>query len=350
MTTNLNELNNKKSSWKLILKNILTIILVAVAIGVEWFSQSLFGEESIFSKDISQNDFINAAFKMIPAVIRTGQIIFIALGVNLIVKWLLKKLFAKNRRNKTIASLLCNFIKWVIALVTVFVILGVWGVDTETLLASAGILTLVIGLGAQSLVADIVAGLFIVFEQEYQVGDIVVIDGWRGTVIEVGIRSTRIEDAGGNIKIVNNSAITSVINQTQRLSVATCTVGIEYGESLERVENIINDNLETIKKNIPAITDGPYYKGVSELGPSSVNLFFIAKCDENDIFQVKRDLNREIKLIFDKNGINIPFAQIVVNQPSAKTQSSKKQEAERARSFIEEQKSLSKNIEEDENF
>ncbi len=93
------------------------------------------------------------------------------------------------------------------------------------------------------LIADIVAGLLTVFEDEYHVGDIVVVDGWRGTIEEIGIRSTRIVDAGGNVKIVNNSEITTVINQTQNLSVVSTTISISYEESLARVELIIRDNL-----------------------------------------------------------------------------------------------------------
>ncbi|MGN0789023.1 MAG: mechanosensitive ion channel family protein, partial [Christensenellales bacterium] len=193
-----------------------------------------------------------------------------------------------------------------------------WGVNTATLLAGAGILTLVIGLGAQSLVSDIVAGMFIVFEGEFEVGDIVVINGWRGTVQEVGIRTTKIVDAGGNVNIVNNSQITSIINQTQEISVAKCEVGIEYGASIPKVEEVIKNNLDTIKNNIPAIIEGPYYKGVSALGESSVNLLLIAKCKEEDVYQVQRDMNREIKLIFDDNDINIPFPQVVLNQPKSK--------------------------------
>ena len=303
----------KDSAFKIAL----IIFLGLCAIAIEVFSHYIFGDNSVFNKDISQKlPLLNKLFRALPSLIRTAQIIFLALCLNLILKGILVGGFAKSRRSTTIVKLLCNFLKWVIALVAVFVVLGAWGVDTTTLLASAGILTLVIGLGAQSLVADIVAGLFIVFENEYQVGDIVVIDGWRGTVQEIGIRATRIEDSGGNIKIINNSAITTVINQTRQLSLATCTVGIEYSESIERVEQVINDNIPYIKEQIPAIVDGPFYKGVDQLAASSVNLLIVAKCNETDVYQVKRDLNREIKLLFDRNNINIPFTQVVVNAPN----------------------------------
>lgn len=177
---------------------------------------------------------------------------------------------------------------------------------------------LIIGLGAQSLIADILGGIAIIFEEEFQVGDIIIVDGWRGTVQEIGIRCTKIMDAGGNIKVINNSTITTIVNETRELSVAKVVVGIAYDESIDRVEKIINDAIPQMKKDIKGIIKGPFYKGISELADSSVNLLILANCHEEDIYQVQRDLNRAILVLFNKNSVNIPFNQIVVNQPSKK--------------------------------
>lgn len=112
--------------------------------------------------------------------------------------------------------------------------------------------------------------------------------------------------------------------------------------ALERVELIINENLPAIKQNIPDIAEGPYYMGVS-----GVTLRFSAKCPEIMKFQVERDLNRQIKLIFDKNNINIPFTQIVVHK--AKTLSKEKMaDAQAAQKFMDEQRNLSRGMDEDE--
>jgi small conductance mechanosensitive channel len=261
-----------------------------------------------------------------------------------VVKLLLRASLGRTNRGLTIAKLLESFLKWVIAIAALLFVLNSWGVDAGALLASAGLVTLIIGLGAQSLVADIVAGVFIVFEGEFQVGDIVIINNWRGTVLEIGIRTTKVVDAGGNVNIVNNSEITTIVNQTQDISLATCTVGIEYGESLTRVEMVVSQNLEKIKEHIPAIMEGPFYKGVKTLNTSSVDLLFVAKCKEEDLFQVQRDMNREFKLLFDEYNINIPFAQIVLNQPTAKAATDSTAVKNAARKFMEEQKELSANI------
>ncbi|MDO4493583.1 MAG: mechanosensitive ion channel [Clostridia bacterium] len=243
----------------------------------------------------------------------------------------------ENSRTETIGRLVDSFLKYATAIGVVFYCLQFFGVDTATLLAGAGILTLIVGLGAQQLVADIMAGLFIVFEGEFRVGDIVTIDGWRGTVEEIGIRTTKIKSPGQDIKIVRNSAISGVINQTRRYSYAVADCGIEYGESLERVEAVLKNELPHIKEHLPAIVDGPFYKGVAELGDSAVVVRIVAQCAEKDRVQLQRDLNREIKLIFDRNNVGIPFPQIVVNTPTPRTQATA-DEKHAAASFVAEQK------------
>ncbi len=328
-------------------KLLVLLVLVAATVAAFVFTNELFGEQSVFNRSISENDFVNALYHKIPALIRSVQIVTVAWILSWLLQLVMRKGFARSNRAVTIVKLLESFIKWVIAIVAIMMVLHAWGVDTATLLASAGILTLIIGLGAESLVADILAGIFMVFEGKFQVGDIVIINDWRGTVQEIGIRTTKIVDAGGNINIVNNSEITTVINQTQEISQASVTVGIEYGESLPRVEIVIRDNLETIKEHIPAIIDGPYYKGVTALGASSVDLLFIAKCREEDIFQVQRDMNRELKLLFDANDIGIPFPQVVVDQPATFNARTTKRMETGARDFLEEQKEQSKGMEEE---
>ena len=283
----------------------------------------------------------------IPNILKTFQIAAIAITFAIGLHYLTKIVFV-GKKAKTVSRLVLSFIKWVIFLCALFFTLDAWGADTTTMLASAGVLTLIIGLGSQSLIADILAGIFIVFEGEFQVGDIVIIDSWRGEVQEIGMRTTKLVDAGGNIKIVNNSEIKTIINQTQELSVAKAYVSVSYNARIEKIEAVIADNIARVKQKIPAIVEGPYYKGVSELGESGVSLLFIAKCKEDDIYQVQRDLNREIKIMFDDNDIEIPFNQLVVHMEEDNNKAIKltRNDVKKAESFNEEQKELSKDINE----
>ncbi len=140
-------------------------------------------------------------------------------------------------------------------------------------------------------------------------GDIVTIDGFRGEVVSIGIRTTKLK-ALGNIKIFNNSQIKGILNQTVEESTVKSYISIEYGESLARVETVIKNNLPAVTFN--GLIGQMTYEGVSELGESGVTLQFSAQCNENDIFEVQRNMNRSLKIMFDDNGITIPFNQLVV--------------------------------------
>lgn len=288
-------------------------ILIGACAAILVLHSQIFGANSFFKQFTHENGFVMyLVHDAIPNLCQTILIVGIAVALAIVIS-LLAKISFKSKKGQTLSKLLVSFLRWIIAIAAVFFVVSAWGASTTITLASAGILTLIIGLGSQSLVADILAGLFIVFEGDFQVGDIVVIDGWRGEVQEIGIRTTKLIDAGGNVKIISNNEIKSIINQTQELSLAKCYVGIPYNERIEKVEAIIADNIGKIKGKIPAIVEGPFYKGVSELGESSVSLLFLAKCKEDDLYQVQRDLNREIKILFDDNGISIPFNQLDVH-------------------------------------
>lgn len=337
-------LMEKKKTKKLI--GWIALGLLAIGVVVTFiFDKKIFGAETVFVPIAGQGDFVNYMMSRgFPALIRTVQIVVIAILAYYLLS-LLAKITFESKKTVTVALLLLNLVKWVVAIASVFLIMGAWGADTTLMIASAGVLTLIIGLGSQALVQDILAGIFIVFEGDFQVGDIVILDGWRGEVKAIGIRTTKLVDAGGNIKIMNNSDIRTVVNQTQELSVAKCYVGISYGDRIEAIEKVIADNLPKIKERIPAIIEGPFYKGVSELADSAVVLLFVAKCKEPDIYQVQRDLNREIKIVFDDNNVNIPFPQVTVSydhgNEDTKLSAKERKEVE---AFIEEQRDLSKDI------
>ena len=252
-----------------------------------------------------------------------------------------------STQGETIFRLLSNFVKYVCAIALLYYCFALLGVDTGTLLASAGIVGLMISLGAQKLVADVLAGLLIIFEGEFRVGDIVMIGDFRGTVIEIGIRTTKIQEGGGNVKIFNNSSISGVLNMTKQYSFAACDFGIEYGESLERVEYILKQELPKIGRKIPSILEGPFYKGVTSLGDNSVNIKIVAKCAEGDRVQLMRDLNREVKLLFDKYEISIPFPQVVINQPTEFKKATEWQKKQ-AEKFATDQKELTRDMKDEE--
>ena len=304
---------SKKQKFKTIFWNVLFLLFLAGTIVVFVFYNQIYGEDSLFYETVSDNAFINWCYQHIPALIGSIQVIVVSIALNYLLKFLMHFTLAHTSKGITIAQILGSFLKWALAIASILVILALWGVDTTALVASAGVLTLVVGLGAQSLIADIIAGLFIVFEEEFEVGDIIVLDGWRGTVVEIGIRTTRVQDAGGNIKIVNNSEIKAVINQTKQSSVAKCYLNINYEEDLDKVQKVADDNLAEVSKQVKGLLSDIQYRGVSEFSSNGVTLFFMAKCKEPDIFQIQRDMNKVLKQMLEKNGIYLAYQNIVVH-------------------------------------
>ncbi len=244
-------------------------------------------------------------------LIRIISIVIVTLTVSTIlcaiISMLAKSKTLTKRTGVAFIELLGSVVKFVAALVLVFLILRTLGVDTTELLAGLGILSLILGLSVTSLIEDIVAGAFIIAERLFDVGDIVVADGFRGTILSIGVRSTQIEDQGGDVKIIRNSSIRSLVNMTNRSSYAICSIPISKSESLHRVEEVIkNANMESWKERYPEIDQGPFYIGLSSIDGWGLQwIAFVAICQENNKYYIQRNLNRELKLLFEDNEIKV---------------------------------------------
>lgn len=326
------DLSGTKKAERTAILVTLTILGIITVIALI-YDREIFGVDSIFHDDPTKNSVLDYLYHQIPAMFRTCQIMFVALLFFVLLNRL-KNAIKAETHFQTALRLVVSFTRYAIFIVAIIWVLSAWGVDTQTLIVSAGILGLIIGLGAQSLIADIIAGLFIVFDGEYKVGDIITVDGWRGNVMEIGIRTTKFIDEGGNIKYLNNSTIKAVVNQSQELSVIRSELCIFYDEDLEAVELKIKEYLPRIRGKIPYVVRGPFYKGVNSMNESSVTLLFFAKCDEHYFYQARRALNREIYKMANEMNIRIPYNQIVLNQPlpegtfDAKSTPEQKEEAE----------------------
>lgn len=198
-----------------------------------------------------------------------------------------------------------NLIKYVVFIILACLLLNAFGVDTVGIIAGLGIIALIIGLGMTSLIEDVVAGAFFVGERSFDIGDIVVINNFRGTVISMGIRTIQIEDEGGNIMAVRNSKVGSLINMTNHASYAIVEMAIAGKEDVDKVKNLVESSLDSIKINIPDIVNGPFYIGIERVSAASFTLMFVAACPETAKYKVQRQMNYELKVLFDKNGISL---------------------------------------------
>ena len=235
-------------------------------------------------------------------------------GITVLVCFVLGLIHPKSHRARTILTLLNSLLRYAAALVILCWGLSILGVDVSVIVASVGVVALVVGFGVESLIADVVTGTFILFENQYNVGDIVEVGGFRGTVKDIGIRTTAIEDAGGNVKIINNSEMKNILNRSDHASRAVCDIDIPYETDLEALEERIPALLEEIyRQNAGVLKSVPAYLGVEKLGASSVVLRFVAEVAEKDLFTAGRVLNRSLWLGLRRLGVECPFQQLDVH-------------------------------------
>jgi len=245
------------------------------------------------------------------------KVLTMAAGILLLARLLralLKALRLKSHRGMTMVTLASSLIQYTAALVALCWGLSILGVNVSAIVASVGVLALIVGFGAESLIADVITGVFMLFENQCNVGDIVEVGGFRGTVQKVGIRTTCIVDGGGNVKIINNSEMKNILNRSDKASYAVCDIGVPYETDLEALEGQLSKLLEAIPAKYPdLIPEAPCYLGVQSLDSSSVVLRFTAAVSEENIYAAQRKLNRELLLGLRRLGVECPFPQLDVH-------------------------------------
>ena len=298
-----------------IIGTIISIILIVLLFNPQWLP---FSAETVAKmQDLRSDHFLIERSGEI-TVAHIGTLILALAIVTLvyqIIKWILRFTADRDEHSRTIALLLTGLIRYLAIIVAFIWGLSILGVNTTAVLAGAGIIGLIVGFGAQSLIEDIITGLFIIFERQYEIGDIIILDEFRGVVRSIGVRTTVIEDAGGNLKVVNNSDIRNFQNRSRNRSLALSEPSVSYKTDLKYLERVLQDNLGkmyTLHKDL--YLEKPIYYGVQELGESGITIRVGAWVNEANIFVAQRQLNRDLKILFDENGIEIPFPQVVVHQ------------------------------------
>ena len=222
-----------------------------------------------------------------------------------IVLWILGN--ALSAKGETVCRLIRNIIEYAIILFIIFYTFNTLGFDTTALLAGLGFISLALSIGAKDLITDILAGITLVFEGAYQVGDIIQLDNYRGTVQEVGVRSTKLISDNGDVKIIGNGSIRDVVNLTRQNSWCTVETVIDYKHSIADLEAIFEKELPEIGKRIPQIISGPYYRGIQSFtkytARTGMVILFNAECHEEDMKKVNSALSRELRILFENNKI-----------------------------------------------
>lgn len=252
------------------------------------------------------------------AVCTATLIISLAYLVNVISGLALKLLstFLLNK-GKTICRLVHNAIKYLSVFVSVYFVLLCFGFPIGTVVGSIGIVSLALSLGAKDMAADVLAGLSIVFEKSFEVGDIVQIGNLKGVVQQIGVRSTRLLTLDNNAVTISNHSISTIVNLSRRLSWYTLYVKIDIESHIEDIEALLNRELPEIGNRCAGIVGELCYRGVREFGSGAgggggfsmrgptVTLVIDAQCNEKDLEDVNLFVSREVLFLLKREGIGI---------------------------------------------
>ena len=305
----------KKNDSKTYIGIVLVAILVLLLANPNWLPLPKSMKEAIIETEKNNLLFQSDARTTVAQLITFILAVAVVWLCYQIVKLILHALGKRGGRAQTITDLISGLLKYVAVIAAVVWGLSILGVNATAVLAGVGIVGLILGFGAQSLIEDIITGAFIIFENQYSVGDIIVLDDFRGTVRNIGVRTTVIEDAGGNLKVVNNSDIRNFQNRSKNNSVALCIVSVSYSTDLRKLEKMLQERLPLIyDEHRDLYLTIPRYLGVDKLADSGIDLKFAVDTTEQNVFAAQRMLARDLKILFDETGVEIPFPQVVVHK------------------------------------
>jgi small conductance mechanosensitive channel len=237
-------------------------------------------------------------------------VVFLAILLSDIVKRafdkILKKRLGENKRADTLLILFGKLISYIIYFLAGIELLDIlFNIQPTAVLAGASVIGVSLGLGAQSIIKDIVAGVFIILENQYAVTEKITIGEFTGNVLEIGIRSTKIESDTGDILIIPNGMIEKVINHSRSNQGIYIYVTISHCDDIEKVTEIFKNISEIAEKTIFGILKKPRLLGISRLGAFGTKFDYFAKCRASTENQNRRELLKIIKEEFDNNNIKI---------------------------------------------
>ncbi|AOV06364.1 mechanosensitive ion channel family protein [Sporosarcina ureilytica] len=254
---------------------------------------------------------------------RTLKIFFIVLIAIIVIrigKAVIRRMFTfqiktkirpSERREQTLLKLLENSLTYVVYFSAMLAVLAEFNVDVTGILASAGVLGLAVGFGAQNLVRDVISGFFIIFEDQFSVGDYVQIGQALGTVKEIGLRTTKIAAYGGEVYIIPNGSITEVVNYSINNGLAIMDIRVAYETDIKKAESLIRDFIANLSDEYEELVAPPNLIGVQDLTASEIVFRVTAETVPVMQWAFSRKFRKDLKLFLDKNGIEIPYPKMV---------------------------------------
>lgn len=218
----------------------------------------------------------------------------------------------QKKRETTIVNLIKSIIKYIVAVLAILSILNVYGVETTSIIASLGIAGAIIGLAFQDTIKNLLSGISIIFDNHYMQGDIVTINGFKGEVIELGLQTTKIKSYSGEVMIIGNSLITSVINHSMYDTKLIIDIPVIKNLSISKFEKILN-NINIKIKELNEVKNEIVLLGVEKLNSNNYIYKIEIDCLANSHYSVNREFMKLLKEEYEKNKIDIPSDYLEIN-------------------------------------
>lgn len=254
-----------------------------------------------------------------PIIYVISGVIIYKLLVKLIDKVVSKrqKVYSKNSYNykkiETFKGITKNIIKIIMILLIILSIMPIYGINVSSILAGLGIASAAVALALQDVLKDIFGGLSLIMDDLFAIGDIVKIGDFKGEVISIGLKSTRIKNYEGYVKIIPNRNVSDVINYSCSYSLAIVDVSVSYEDDIINVEKVLNQLAEELTNNLTKLKDKVEVLGIENLDSSSVVFRITAKTESMEHLRIQREIKKAVKLRLDKEKIKIPYNQIEVH-------------------------------------
>lgn len=217
-----------------------------------------------------------------------------------------RKKKASAQRAETSRSIVSSIFSYLVYFILVVVILRLFGVDVASILTAAGVVGVAVAFGAQTLIKDLLSGLFIWGEHSYSVGDLVSINGLDGTVEAITIRTTSIRNYSGNLYIVPNGDIRTIANMSRDFRRAIVNVPCPYEENQDRIVAMVKEEMEIAAREVDGIRDVPEVMSIVAFDSNAVRLQVAVVCPIGEHWRVEREIRTRIKARFDREGIIMP--------------------------------------------
>lgn len=231
-------------------------------------------------------------------------ILLIIIIIRLITLRSIKK--AKNERVANLADVINSIVKYILIIILALTLLTIWDFNTKVLLIAMGIIVLIVGLGSLGLINDLLSGITIVIGNAYDVDEVIEVDGFKGKVTQIGLRSTRLVNSKGEEKCITNGSIKSLINFSRNFSMAEVTFIINHREDVSNIIAILEEKLPPIKDLFSEIIEGPNVLGLTDINSQGSTIKVVAKTLPEQHYLVERHLMKMIIDILKEN--NIDFA------------------------------------------